>query len=85
MPKGIDLAMNNDHPPWPSHLWIVRYGQSAGNVARDAAHEAELDRIALEGRDVDVPLSDMGEEQAKALGQWFASGGMGQLPAVILS
>ncbi|WP_255245834.1 histidine phosphatase family protein [Sphingobium sp. D43FB] len=85
MPKGIDLAMNNDHPPWPSHLWIVRHGQSAGNVARDAAHEAELDRIALEGRDVDVPLSDMGEEQAKALGQWFASGGMGQLPVVILS
>ncbi|MEG0886528.1 MAG: histidine phosphatase family protein, partial [Janthinobacterium sp.] len=25
---------------WPQHIWIVRHGQSAGNVARDAA-EAE--------------------------------------------
>ena len=83
--EGIDLAMNDQHPPWPSHLWIVRHGQSAGNVARDAAHEAALDRIALEGRDVDVPLSALGEEQAKSLGHWFARRGPGQLPDVILS
>ena len=58
---------------WPSTLWIVRHGQSAGNVARDAAHAANLDRIAVEGRDVDVPLSRLGEEQSHALGRWFAT------------
>ena len=58
---------------WPSSLWIVRHGQSAGNVARDAAHAADLDRIALDGRDVDVPLSALGEDQARALGKWFAA------------
>ena len=57
---------------WPERLWIIRHGQSAGNVARDAAHEAQLDRIEVAGRDVDVPLSELGEDQARALGRWFA-------------
>src|SRR3546814_7014487 len=57
---------------WPNQLIIVRHGQSAGNVARDAAHEAEEDRILLSIRDADVPLSDLGREQAAALGHWFA-------------
>ncbi len=54
-------------------FWIVRHGQSAGNVARDAAHAAMLDRIAVSGRDVDVPLSALGESQSLALGRWFAA------------
>jgi broad specificity phosphatase PhoE len=58
---------------WPERLWVVRHGQSAGNVARDAAHDALLDRIAIEGRDVDVPLSALGVSQAEALGHWFAA------------
>ncbi|WP_137787800.1 histidine phosphatase family protein [Sphingomonas sp. 3P27F8] len=58
---------------WPDNLWIVRHGQSAGNLARDAADEASLDRIAIHGRDVDVALSPLGEEQAGALGAWFAT------------
>jgi broad specificity phosphatase PhoE len=57
---------------WPTNLWIVRHGQSAGNVARDFADEAALDRIAITGRDVDVPLSALGEQQSAALGEWFA-------------
>jgi probable phosphoglycerate mutase len=57
---------------WPSVLWIVRHGQSAGNVARDEAHAANLQRIAIDGRDVDVPLSALGEQQARALGRWFS-------------
>jgi ribonuclease H / adenosylcobalamin/alpha-ribazole phosphatase len=64
-------------------LWLVRHGQSAGNVARDAAHAAGVDRIALTDRDVDVPLSDLGREQSRALGHWFA--GDGRRPTVILS
>ena len=77
--------MDVEHPPWPSQLWVVRHGQSAGNVARDVAHEAALDRIALEGRDVDVPLSALGEEQARALGRWFATEFCSALPEIILS
>lgn len=59
-------------PRWPSVLWVVRHGQSAGNVARDEADAAGAHRIALTGRDVDVPLSELGREQAEALGKWFA-------------
>jgi broad specificity phosphatase PhoE len=69
---------------WPERLWLVRHGQSAGNVARDAAHEAGVHRIAIHGRDVDVPLSELGERQAEALGRWFAGGHGGALPDVIL-
>lgn len=57
---------------WPKLLWLVRHGQSAGNVARDKAHADGLVRIPLAGRDVDVPLSGLGEAQAAALGAWFA-------------
>ena len=56
---------------WPERLWIVRHGQSAGNVARDAAHAAGALVIDIAERDVDVPLSALGEEQARALGRWF--------------
>ena len=58
---------------WPATLWIVRHGESAGNVARDEAHAAGLARIALDIRDVDVPLSPRGVEQAEALARWFAA------------
>ncbi|GLC26842.1 histidine phosphatase family protein [Roseisolibacter agri] len=58
---------------WPDHLWIVRHGQSAGNVARDAADAAGLHVIDIAERDVDVPLSDLGKEQSTALGRWFAA------------
>ncbi|WP_440224503.1 histidine phosphatase family protein [Dokdonella sp. MW10] len=61
------------HPvPLPQRLWIVRHGQSAGNVARDSAEAAKLELIDLATRDADVPLSDLGMEQAKALAAWMA-------------
>lgn len=58
---------------WPEHLWIVRHGQSAGNVARDAAHEAGLLLVDIAERDVDVPLSQLGRTQSAALGRWFSA------------
>jgi probable phosphoglycerate mutase len=58
---------------WPERLWIVRHGQSAGNVARDAADAAGLGIIDIRVRDVDVPLSPLGEKQARALGTWFGA------------
>jgi broad specificity phosphatase PhoE len=70
---------------WPQTLWIVRHGQSAGNVARDAAELGGLAMIALAHRDVDVPLSALGEQQASALGDWFAALPRDQRPDVVLS
>ncbi|HEX8555951.1 MAG TPA: histidine phosphatase family protein [Sphingomonas sp.] len=70
---------------WPARLWIVRHGESAGNVARDAAQASGAERIAIEGRDVDVPLSPRGEEQAAALGRWFAHQPADARPDVLLS
>ncbi|MFN2453608.1 MAG: histidine phosphatase family protein [Pyrinomonadaceae bacterium] len=58
---------------WPDVLWIVRHGESAGNVARDAAEAAGISLIDIATRDVDVPLSALGERQAAALGRWFAT------------
>jgi broad specificity phosphatase PhoE len=58
---------------WPQTLWIVRHGQSAGNVARDAAELGGLAAVETAARDVDVPLSPLGERQADALGTWFAA------------
>jgi broad specificity phosphatase PhoE len=70
---------------WPQSLWIVRHGQSAGNVARDAAEAAGLRTIDIATRDVDVPLSPLGAEQAHALGLWFEKMAPEQQPDVVLS
>jgi len=70
---------------WPSRLWIVRHGQSAGNVARDAAELAQQPWIDIATRDVDTPLSELGEEQARALGKWFAALPARAGPTVVLA
>lgn len=70
---------------WPSRLWAVRHGESAGNVARDAADAAGLARIDIAMRDVDVPLSDRGVVQSRALGRWFAERPAPERPTVVLS
>lgn len=70
---------------WPRTLWIVRHGQSAGNVARDAAEAAGLFVIDIAERDIDVPLSDLGHEQAQALGQWFGTLPADRKPEVVLT
>ncbi|SDO57948.1 Broad specificity phosphatase PhoE [Methylobacterium phyllostachyos] len=70
---------------WPSRLWIVRHGQSAGNVAADAAHSANAARIDIAMRDVDVPLSIHGERQADAVGRWFAGLPADSKPDIVLT
>lgn len=70
---------------WPSRIWIVRHGESAGNVASEAAHGARLARIDIAERDVDVALSARGEQQAEALGCWFAAMPAGERPEVVLT
>jgi broad specificity phosphatase PhoE len=54
-------------------------------VASDAAHLAGLAEIAITERDVDVPLSPLGEQQAIALGRWFAAMPAHERPTVVLS
>jgi len=66
-------------------LWIVRHGESAGNVARELATATGLGRIEIAERDVDVPLSKLGEEQACALGGWFAGQSLEARPEVVLT
>src|SRR3954471_18117592 len=70
---------------WPEKLWIVRHGQSAGNVARDAADAAGLGAIDMDVRDVDVPLSALCSEQADALWRWFAALAESERPEIVLA
>ena len=70
---------------WPSRLWIVRHGESAGNVARDAAMQSGSARIDIATRDVDVPLSVLGERQADAIAHWFAAIPETERPEVVLT
>ncbi|MFL6847782.1 MAG: histidine phosphatase family protein [Sphingomicrobium sp.] len=70
---------------WPERLWLLRHGQSHGNIARDAADEAGSHEIDIDVRDVDVPLSDLGLRQAAAAGRWFADLPRDQRPEIILS
>ncbi len=73
------------HQRWPSRLWIVRHGESAGNVAAEAAHGASLARIDIAERDVDVPLSARGAHQADTVGRWFADQPDGARPEIVLT
>ncbi|MEU0788999.1 histidine phosphatase family protein [Amycolatopsis sp. NPDC005961] len=52
---------------------VLRHGQSTGNVAREEAESAGADVIDVAERDADVPLTDLGREQAKAAGELFAA------------
>ena len=77
------LPRTGPDAPWPASLWVVRHGESAGNVARDAAEAAGAERLELTHRDVDVPLSELGERQAAALGRWTARQPADEQPTVI--
>ena len=56
---------------WPAQLWLVRHGESAGNVALRNAMARGDQHIDIGTRDMDVPLSPLGEQQAQAVGAWF--------------
>lgn len=70
---------------WPERLWIIRHGQSAGNVARDHAESTGAPLIELKHRDADVPLSSLGELQSQALGEWVRGLPAQQQPTLCLS
>jgi broad specificity phosphatase PhoE len=61
-------------PRWqdgPARITFVRHGESVGNLADSRAREAQADRLDLDDRDADVPLSPSGHEQAIALKAWL--------------
>jgi probable phosphoglycerate mutase len=66
---------------WPHTLWIVRHAESTGNVARDLAESSGAETIDIVERDMDVPLSAVGEAQALALARWMSS----LQPSIVLS
>jgi broad specificity phosphatase PhoE len=70
---------------WPDSLWIVRHGQSAGNVAREEAERAAVPLIDIPTRDMDTPLSTLGDQQATALGHWFGTLPPSAQPTVVLT
>lgn len=53
-------------------LLLIRHGESEGNVAATEARLAGAEVINVPARDADVNLSDIGQEQAKALGAALA-------------
>lgn len=68
---------------WPRELMLIRHGESAGNVARAAALRDDLADIDIAGRDCDVALSALGEQQSVALGTWL--GAHWEAPDAVLS
>jgi broad specificity phosphatase PhoE len=71
--------------PGPSALWVVRHGESQGNVADAQAQRSGAGRLELDVRDPDVPLSEAGAEQADALGRWLGELDPAQRPTTVLS
>jgi probable phosphoglycerate mutase len=71
--------------PGPTALWLVRHGESVGNLADAQAHASGSGRLDLDVRDPDVPLSPTGELQADALGRWLAGLPADEQPSTVLS
>lgn len=58
---------------WPKALWLVRHGESVGNVAAAEARAADAEVIDLDERDADVDLTPAGRLQATTVGAWLAA------------
>jgi broad specificity phosphatase PhoE len=74
-----------EHVPGPSAVFLVRHGESMGNVADARAQAAGAGRLELDVRDPDVPLSDTGRSQATALGRWLADLPEDERPTAVIS
>ncbi len=68
-----------------SELWLVRHGESLGNVAASEADATGAEVIPVGMRDADVPLSPTGQEQAAALGVWLGRLDPGTAPQTVWS
>ncbi|HEV8567121.1 MAG TPA: histidine phosphatase family protein [Actinoplanes sp.] len=68
-----------------AELILIRHGQSAANVAFPEADARGLLESGVTGRDTDVELTDLGREQAKAIGHWLATLPEERLPQVVIT
>src|SRR6478672_9210266 len=59
--------------PEPAEIWLVRHGQSQGNVVRERTRLKGQETLDIADRDMDVPLSELGARQAEAFGRWLAT------------
>lgn len=59
-------------------MWLIRHGESTANVAAAEAERSGAEVIPVDHRDADVPLSALGERQARALGRELARRGDGE-------
>ncbi|MFJ3789152.1 histidine phosphatase family protein [Kitasatospora sp. NPDC090091] len=58
--------------PLPSVLIATRHGESTANVEFQLAEAAGALSVPINCRDADIPLSLQGQQQAQALGRWWA-------------
>lgn len=68
-----------------AELILIRHGQSAANVAFPHADRQDLVDSGLTGRDADVELTELGVEQARAVGRWLATLSPGERPEVVVT
>lgn len=66
-----------------AQIILVRHGQSEGNVAAETAERDRLERIDVPARDPDVTLSEIGREQASAVGHYLAGLPEAERPKVV--
>ena len=75
-------------PRWtsgPASLTLVRHAHSVANRADAHTRETGAEELALERRDADVELSDIGQAQADGVGRWLAGQDGSAHPTVVLS
>jgi len=70
---------------YPQTIWLVRHGESAGNVARQIAETHGSLKVKTPQRDMDIPLSALGERQSGAVGKWFGDLVDKEKPTVVIS
>ncbi|WP_189336691.1 histidine phosphatase family protein [Actinoplanes ianthinogenes] len=68
-----------------AELILIRHGQSLANVAFADADAQNLLEVELSGRDAEVPLTDLGVEQARAVGTWLAARPADRRPEVVVT
>lgn len=70
---------------WPEALWLVRHGESEGNVAHAHAYASGATRLDIDVSDIDVELSELGRAQADSLGRWLGRQPPDQQPSRVVA
>lgn len=81
MPRGKLIVSTR----WPAQIVLVRHGQSVGNLAAAEAGRRGADRLDLDFRDADTPLSETGHQQAAAVGTFLKAGLESDCPELVVS